>query len=223
MTHTDSDATPSPAEVAAAWQPAGLKARANAAIADALIVLVVAILPTLMVVLFAEGIGLKPGSRAAMALGLWCAATAYFAVNAGEPGARNGQTTGKRLVGIRVVRAADGEPLTRARAFARAATMALLVPIGLPLAVLIGVLTGGWVASEEIQGGLLWCLIGLNIAFAARDPRRRTVLDVLTGTAVVDAERRVSADTPIASSASDQNALAIGLVVATGSAYLWFA
>ncbi len=212
---------------AATWQPAPLRARAKAAMADALLVIVIAILPTLMTLLLADGIGLGRSDnsevRGAMALAFWCTATAYLAINQGEPGARNGQTTGKRHANIRVVRAVDGAPLSRGRAIARAAAIALILPIGLPLAVLVSALTGGWLGSEEIQGGLLWFLIGANIAHAAASPHRRTIFDLLTGTAVVEARRRTDASEPIGAQPRDWPALGVGVALALAAAYLWLA
>lgn len=99
-----------------------------------------------------------------------------------RPGARNGQTLGKQIVGIRAV-CADGAGIGVGRALVREA-LAKGVLVGLTSSAISGLL-------GFLDGGAIGILVALLVSYgpAFADDRRRTLHDRLVDTRVIDAQR----------------------------------
>jgi len=118
-----------------------------------------------------------------LALGTWIVATAYLGLLESRRGRSNGQTPGKGNQGIRTVRARDGLPIGRTRAWMRAGLLGLLLPAGYPVEGVGRLIVG---PGFQPEGELFWAVTGFVIAVAVVQPKRRTLFDWLCGTAVVE-------------------------------------
>ena len=101
----------------------------------------------------------------------------------GDASARQG-TWGKRKLGLRVQRL-DGQPLSRARALARAALK--FVPWELAHACIWQITVAGAAASTLISAGfvLVWVLVGANLVSLLVSRQHQTLYDWLSHTIVV--------------------------------------
>jgi len=125
---------------------------------------------------------------------IWVVLTVWLAR---RPGARNGQTAGKQMVGIRVVRAGGGE-IDVGWALLRE-VLAKFVLVGMTSSLVSGLL-------GFFDGGLLGILIAGAIWYgpAFADEQRRALHDRLCNTHVVDAAQQPRALDP-ASAAPDHD------------------
>ncbi|MBO9534862.1 MAG: RDD family protein [Solirubrobacteraceae bacterium] len=180
---TPTTATELPEEAAAPyWQTASLARRFQAGVGDGCLIAIIGI--PLSFVLFPALLRTREnGVEPEVACGVWIAATAYLGLLYGRRGARNGQTAPMSNEGIRIVRAAGGLPVGPARAWVRAALMGLIAPFGLPITGFAQL--AGWRDADQFDTGSMAIIFLLAIAAIQRS--RRTPVDWLCGTAVVNA------------------------------------
>lgn len=227
MTHadlTDQDAASDQQSAPTAWAPADLKPRFQAAGLDAIAAWLVGLLPVLIAVLLANGVGVDTDrpeiSRGIIALTIWGTTTAFLALTQAARDSTHGQTPGKGRSDLRVVTASDGSPLSRSRLLARSATMALILPFGYPLAALVGLVAGGILEAPGNAGAIFWLAAGLNLLAAATSPSRQSLVDRLAGTAVVQAHRRTHHDAAIEPTSTSRAGLIAAMAI-TGLSLLW--
>ncbi|MBO9534863.1 MAG: RDD family protein [Solirubrobacteraceae bacterium] len=119
---------------------------------------------------------------------VWAAGALYLGATTARRGAHRGQTPGKQLAELRVVRARDGAPIGAARAWMRGAVVALLLPLGYPIWAFALEQAGTRATDTKFGTAVAIGALSVTVLVGLLSNRRQTPHDLLFWTTVCEAK-----------------------------------